>query len=153
MVIEDSMVQGWLDLIELQHDSGMAETMEIVDTDTFMFDQGGIVAQDEPAVSVRLGRCTFSVFLRHTDGVVEALRHVRSGAKNDAIGDHVFIPGWIHSLLLSPKTAQELAHLLEIEIKSRADDIDKAWDMYNKSMSDVNSNGFKVLPRKREDTR
>jgi hypothetical protein len=152
VVAEDAMADKWIELQEHNNGKDRVDALEIKDASEFWFDQGGMVRTDEQEMFVEMDGYRFGVYLRHTDGLVRALRHAKDGEINTILGDHVIVRGMWWSLLLTVETAARLADLFEAEIEARADDIEGAWDQYSDDIKKLNGDGLCVLPRSREAT-
>ena len=151
-VTEDILVDPLKGVIAARHSVEIMERLDVDDADGFHFDQGGIMMKDEPELAVTMDGAKFSVFLRHTDGLVYALSKTRRSKKKagELLGEHVIVHGAYWSILFTPPTAKRLADLFQKEIEARAADIEKAWDTYRDRIANMNKDELRVLPRKRE---
>ncbi len=154
IVTEDVLVDKWLALIRAEHaynEKDIADKLEISEVAEHMLDPGGMVSVDEPEISIMLDGFKYSIYIRSLDSVIiQILRHVRTHSKPNILGKHVFVNGWLRGLLLTPQTASKLADLLEKEMEARKEEIEEAWNVYDKRIDNVNNAGdgeLKVLPR------
>ena len=148
VVVEDSLQEPWLNLIRQTDGDEMINNLIIEDTDKYFLDAGGMIGTEEKKIEVEVGGCKFTVLMRFIEDFIPFLRRM-STSKNNVMGDHVFIPGFMVHLILTPNTANEFADRLEAEKVVGNDDIEDAWNSYNNFIEKTNEGGMKILPRER----
>lgn len=124
--VEDTLVDGWVNLLAHEHGEAIREQLSIEDAPQCGIDGGGMVMKNEPTGTVTVGGCEFSTFLRQVEFAVPCLREA-SPRSQEFLGDHVWIRMKWKMLICTRTTANAVADAFEQQATERKDEIDAVW--------------------------